>query len=286
MSDTKKRIVVSAGYLSSSKTKKKRAPHKLSPSKLKEQFIKKVRALQKDKLLLKMRDSSIDDRSDDNKAPKVDKLMRDQSGDSFKESMSFLQDVSSKSVLRTNSVPNPSPIVPSPIVPSPILKPSNTPHVTTRHVLKPCPPYSSLKNSDKPTYRQWKAQTAKRPVRAKGLQVRLDSIDSQRAPSVSRPTKAWPTMAKNTSKRTVKVGKSGNRVSLIIYGSCDTKKSRSNDLVSDTSSMRHYLRSRNLLKNGSQAPNDIVRSLYKESQSAGEVNNNNGQSLLENLHKE
>jgi hypothetical protein len=50
--------------------------------------------------------------------------------------------------------------------------------------------------------------------------------------------------------------------------------------------MRHYLRSRNLLNNGSQAPNDIVRSLYKESQSAGEVNNNNGQSLLDNLHKE
>jgi hypothetical protein len=285
MSDTKKRIVVSAGYLSSSRTRK-RTPHKLSPSKLKEQFIKKVRALQKEKLLLKTGDHSIDGRSDDNKAPKVDKLMRDRSGDSFKESMSFLQDVSSKSVLPTNSVPNPSPIVPSPIVPSPVLKPNNIPHVTTRHVLKPCPPYSSLKNSDKPTYRQWKAQTAKRPVRAKALQVRLDSIDSQRVPPVARPTMGRPRMAKNTSKRTVKVGKCGNRVSLIVYGSCDTKKSRSNDLVSDTSSMRHYLRSRNLLNNGSQAPNDIVRSLYKESQSAGEVNNNNGQSLLDNLHKE
>lgn len=284
MSDTKKRIVVDAGSLSTAKTRK-RSPHKLSSSKLKEQFIKKVRALQKKKLSLQAGKCPTDASLNSNNVSKSVKPTSGQLEGSFKESMSFLQTVSSK--------PEPSVSKAIKVLPSAPLSSSQPSHTVLRpksesppplapcNILKPSPPYSNLKGSDKPTYRQWKAQTAKRSVRSKVLQVKLDTIDSQRGPSVSPPR-----VIKPTSKRTVKVGKHGNRISLIVYGSSDTKTRPPLTLTSDTSSMRRYLRSRNLIENGSQAPNDVVRSLYKDSTSAGEVSNKNCQTSLHNLHKE
>jgi len=65
----------------------------------------------------------------------------------------------------------------------------------------------------------------------------------------------------------------------IISAQRDLRKKPINDV-------KHYLRDHALLKAGSNAPNDVVRKIYESSILAGEVTNNNKETLLHNFLKE
>ena len=47
--------------------------------------------------------------------------------------------------------------------------------------------------------------------------------------------------------------------------------------------IKNYLRTKNLIKLGSQAPNDVLRKLYEDSILAGEITNNNASNLVFNF---
>jgi len=48
--------------------------------------------------------------------------------------------------------------------------------------------------------------------------------------------------------------------------------------------VKNYLRNKNLIKLGSQAPNDVLRKLYEDSILAGEITNNNANNLVYNFN--
>ena len=50
--------------------------------------------------------------------------------------------------------------------------------------------------------------------------------------------------------------------------------------------VKAYLRDHNLLKAGSNAPNDVVRKLYESSMLAGDITNSNTDILLHNFSKD
>ena len=47
--------------------------------------------------------------------------------------------------------------------------------------------------------------------------------------------------------------------------------------------MKNYLRRHNLLKAGSEAPNDVIRKLYENCLLSGEINNSNKDNLIHNF---
>jgi hypothetical protein len=86
--------------------------------------------------------------------------------------------------------------------------------------------------------------------------------------------------------KTVKLGKRGRNVSLLIYGkdNCPSNHGRLTGLGrDDLTMMRAFLRKRNLLKSGSRAPNDVVRGLYASAMKAGDVSNKGKEVALHNF---
>ena len=66
---------------------------------------------------------------------------------------------------------------------------------------------------------------------------------------------------------------------IILAAQKDLKRKSINDV-------REYLRDHNLIKIGSNAPNDVIRKLYESAMLTGEITNSNSEILLHNFSKD
>jgi hypothetical protein len=120
--------------------------------------------------------------------------------------------------------------------------------------------------------------------------------DSNKYTQVKEPIEnaeiiATKKITKKTIKRTYTLGKSNikNRVSILVKdrgtrknvlnAQRELKKKPINDV-------KTYLREHNLIKIGSNAPNDVIRKLYESAMLAGEITNSNSEILLHNYSKD
>jgi len=88
------------------------------------------------------------------------------------------------------------------------------------------------------------------------------------------------TLGKSNIKNTVSVlVKDRGTRKQILTAQKDLKKKNINDV-------KIYLRDHNLIKVGSNAPNDVLRKLYESAMLAGEITNSNTETLLYNLTKD
>jgi hypothetical protein len=88
------------------------------------------------------------------------------------------------------------------------------------------------------------------------------------------------TLGRSKIKKTVSVLiKDRGTRKKILNAQKDLKRRNINDI-------KTYLREHNLIKTGSNAPNDVLRKLYESAMLAGEITNSNSDTLLHNFSKE
>ena len=97
---------------------------------------------------------------------------------------------------------------------------------------------------------------------------------------IKKTIKRKYTLGKSNIKKTVAVLiKDRCTRKLILSAQKELKKQNINDI-------KLYLRNHNLIKSGSNAPNDVIRKLYESAMLAGEITNSNTETLLHNFSKD
>ena len=175
----------------------------------------------------------------------------------------------------------------------------------------PPPPYSNLKGSLKPTYREWLQKTQKNYKQKNGNisfsdknQIselsNLSTISIENKNNIqnnnhnrNKTNKSGVVLTKvpiekiNKKTRTLKytLGKKGNKIGVLIKNS-NTRKKIKDDFLKlkrkNISEIKDALRNKNLIKAGTLAPNDVLREIYEQSILTGDVVNKNKDALIHN----
>jgi len=148
--------------------------------------------------------------------------------------------------------------------------------------LKPTPVYSNLKGGSLPTYRQYHNKTQKNYGHEPVIKPLIH---------IAPPLEKKPRFKKRIT-RTLKysLGKHKNgKVSVLIKNAKTRRKVQTEQALLKQKSIvdiKLYLRSKNLLKVGSDVPNDVLRQMYENAILAGDVTNKSKDTLIHNFLNE
>ena len=179
-----------------------------------------------------------------------------------------------------NSFSQPHTIVqqPVPIVQQPVINKTDT-------------PYGCLKGGKKPTYRVYHNKTLKnKPITIKyPSNNNNNSQHNERKQKLADLKKSYKKIRQKkrvTRKSTFNLGKIGGKVSVLIKNNATRRKvKREHGLLKQKSitEIKKHLYDKNLLKIGSTAPNDVLRTLYEQSILAGDVTNTSNEVQIHNF---
>ena len=286
---SKKTIFFNPDLLSTNKSKtiKKKIKPSISslirPNKLRSELINKIKKFQ-----------TRENEKKQEKNEKINTNLETFTSD-FNESINFLENLSKKQTQTPIQTPTQ--------IQTPIQTQIQSPNTNFRILNKEPPPYSTLKNGSKPTYREWikntnlNNTTLKNPLKQEIIihDKEKPVINTERSNKLEELkyiyNKKDSSLPKKYIKKQIKtikykLGKKDNKVSVLIKNNETRKKiKREHGILKQASikEIKDYLRKQNLLKVGSIAPNDVLRKIYEQSILSGEINNKNGDTLIHNF---
>jgi hypothetical protein len=254
-----------------------------STNKMKREFLKKIKDFQN------KRNESLKTNSVIEKTPDENEFEQE-----FSKSLMFLQNIASAKEIKKqdNIVHEISVVLPKSLEQAnDIVAPSQSHKTTIR--LPPRPLYSCLKNSSRPTYRTWINSQKKQPsvkiqpVIIHDMPAPADTERSAKLSAYKKEKRIVPIKIKkitNTIKRSL--GKIGNTVGILIKSRQTRRKIQYEQAkINQTSihDIKKYLRDRNMIKIGSNSPNNVLRKLYEQCILAGDITNNGENIMLHNF---
>jgi hypothetical protein len=217
-----------------------------------------------------------------------------------------VEDKKKNETIRRYPSPIPSPPTPSmdvfeiPKNPEPIYL-----NTTPNAILLPPPKYGCLKNGNLPTYRNWMNQTRKSPpIQTIGQQIyekkleekikdlsriqqqqKIESFTKHATPDIKHYKKP---KQKRILRRTFYVGRSKvfPKISVLVANKtirANTQLKTQNLKQIPISDVKNYLLKNGFIKVGTNAPNDVLREMYENTQMiCGEIKDHNPDNLLYN----
>ena len=163
------------------------------------------------------------------------------------------------------------------------------------------PPYGILKGGKKPLYSEYR-KTLKKKIDRENTQVKkprdtpklniptpiqnISPMIMERQHKLQKLKSQLRTPSKKIRKKKYTLGKRGGKVGIIIKSSKTRRKIKREHRKlkkKDMDSIKLYLKKHGLIKVGSNAPDQILRSIYETSILTGDVYNNNNTILLHNF---
>ena len=120
-------------------------------------------------------------------------------------------------------------------------------------------PYGCLKQGKKPTFKQWNSNNKPQPI------------------TTTRSVKRFSSFGKVPNRRSIRVLIKNTTMQNKIEKEIKTLHTHSMEKIRD------YLLKRGLYKIGSNAPDELLRKIYEESYTTGNVENKNSELLLHNF---
>jgi len=139
-------------------------------------------------------------------------------------------------------------------------------------------PYGNLKNGVKPTYKMYQLHSSPQT---------LPHPSSQTHEIICESTQN-PVLEEKEIKKTFKLGKMNKTISILIKNNKTRKKIEDNKTEhkkTHLSTVKNYLKEKNLIKFGTTAPSKLLREMYETSELCGGILNQNKDVLIHNFDK-
>jgi hypothetical protein len=170
-------------------------------------------------------------------------------------------------------------------------------------IIQPDKPYGVLKNGLKPTYKTWNSS-----------QKNYESLKSDVPPSIQNdvntvteitetvinpiiqepheplePTQ--PMIQQREIKKTYSIGKNKKLKSVgVLIKNFHTRKKIEDDILknkkTNITTVKNYLKSHNMIKHGTTAPTNLLRTMYENMKLCGDISNDNINNLIHNFEKD
>lgn len=174
-------------------------------------------------------------------------------------------------VVQLNHTPISAPLAvqsPAPVIlPAPVPVPASAPQAMLQPLsIQEPPPYSNMKHTSKPTFREWTNIQTPTVVESKPIDNTLNVEIKKRF-----------TVGKNKTCKKVGIFLKNS----IIRRNVEDHKSKWKN--TNLKTVKNYLKKNNLIRYGSNAPNELIREIYETTKMVGGIKNKNGTLLVNNF---